>query len=1721
MRLSPVRSPPLEAEHPDRQQTTRIALPDPSIRALEPFITHSVHVTGASPPRHDAPRRDPSPEADYSSESPLTPGVPTMSNTRNQLAVSTIEDVLALVRERMPPERADPIAQFIRAYYRGMPEEDLTAMTAPDLYGAALTHWNLATQRKTGCPKIRVYNPQPEQHGWQSSHTIVDVVTDDAPFLVDSLSMALNTRGLPRHLVLHPILFVQRDEESRLLGITDTREAGVTAEAWMHFEVTRQTDRASLDETRENLSSVLHDVNTAVGDWNQMKDQLRGIINGLRTSPPSLPSPEIDNGIAFLEWLDDDHFTFLGYREYQLLLEDEIEKLRSVADSGLGILRNPGKSTLSASFAKLSPQRRKLAHKQELLVIAKANSRSTIHRPGYLDSISLKVFDASGRVVGEQRFLGLYTSGAYTRSVQKIPILKGKVARVLETAPYPEGGHAAKALLHILETFPRDELFHIEDDVLFETATAILNIQDRQRIRLFVHRERYGRYYSCLVFFPRDRYNTKARNATQKILEETFKSVRTDFSVQLSESALARLHFILRVPPGTEVEYHVETLEEQLQSATRAWSDDIAETIIGHFGEEVGTGLVRRYSNAFSAAYQEGYSPRVAVRDIEKIEALSDREFGLAMTLYRPLEAPPDSIKFKLFHAGGPVSLSDALPMLENMGLRVGEERPSLVDRRGEPPIWIHDFGMTHREGPDLDIDDVQSLFQETFERIWSGAVHNDGFNRLVLRARLSWQEIVILRAYAKYLRQISITFSLNYMQKTLVEHPAIARGLIELFHARFHPKEHDETRARALVEQTEAALDEVQALDQDRILRSFLGVIQATVRTNYYQHGADARPKPYLSFKLDPSRIPELPEPRPHFEIFVYSPRVEGVHLRGGLVARGGLRWSDRREDFRTEILGLMKAQMVKNAVIVPVGSKGGFVPMKLPTGGNRDEIFAEAKECYRTFIRGLLDVTDNLVGGQVQPPERVIRHDGDDPYLVVAADKGTATFSDIANEIAVEYGFWLSDAFASGGSAGYDHKAMGITARGAWESVKRHFRQIGVDVQTTPFTVVGIGDMSGDVFGNGMLLSPKIHLVGAFNHRHVFLDPHPDPETGFAERKRLFEMSRSSWADYDSSMLSEGGGIYERSAKSIALSPQIRDVLGVPEQRMTPNEVIQALLKAPVDLLWNGGIGTYVKAHDEHNMEVGDRANDNVRIDASELRCKVVGEGGNLGLTQRARVQYAQKGGRIHTDAIDNVGGVDCSDHEVNIKILLNDVTAADDLTQKHRNALLAEMTDEVAELVLRNNYLQTQALSVAAFQTASMLDVQGRLIEMLENERALARELEFLPDKVEIEDRKKAGVGLTLPELSVLMGYVKLAIYRDLLASDLPESAYVRNELIQYFPTALRERYADLIPRHQLAREIISTVVTNEVVNRAGATFVFRLAEETGGSVADISRAYMVAREVFDQRGFWAEIERLDLRVSAELQTAMLLDGRKLVERGARWFLRNRPQPLNINETVEYFAAGVTSLRATLTQHLPAVAGTAIQRKVEELGAQGVPPELAARVACSTELLSTLDIVQVANDRGAATHEVATIYYTLGSELDLRWVRDQINALPRKNRWQALGRDALRDDLYSQQRAMTSQVLQVETESEAPADRIAAWMSANAAPATRCHRLLEDLKSKDHVDFTMLSVALREIRGMRHLAVDPEPEVTTNGDPQRAVGRAPVGQDPTNGPTPHAST
>ncbi len=1636
-----------------------------------------------------------------------------------------MDDVAARVRQRVSAGDVGLVLDFVAGYYAGVSPDDLAERNPDDLYGAAAAHLNLARRRAPGAPKVRVYNPQVEQHGWQSTHTIVEIVTDDMPFLVDSVRMVLNRRGYTSHLVVHPVLRLRRGDGGRVEALLplDEEADGSVVEAIIHIEADRQTEPEVLDSIAAEVRAALGDVRAAVEDWAAMREALRRSIADLRASPPPVDPEELAETRAFLEWIENNHFTFLGFATYRVEPaggggSGGSDRYAAVPGTGLGLLRDDGGRAREAFSNLPPPRRRRDPQEPELLVLSRADIRSTVHRPSHLDYIGIRQFDAEGNVREVRRFLGLYTSAAYNRVPRDIPLLRRKAAAVLGRAGYPRSSHAAKALQNIVDTFPRELLFQIPVGELFETSMGILHLQERQRIRLFVHPDRFGRFFSCIVFVPRDRFTTASRLVIQGILEETFGGTDTEFTVLLTESVLARLYFVVHVDAKRPARYDVAELEHRLQVVSRTWADGLHDALLESFGEERGTRLFRRYGEAFRADYRESYPARVAVLDVEKMERMG--EDGIEMSLYRPLEADEARLRLKLFQAGRrPVVLSDALPMLENMGFEVEDEHPSKIKRADAARVWIHDFGMRHAEGPDFDPDRIDAKFRDAFARIWWGEVENDGFNRLVLRAGLGWREIVILRAYCKYLRQAGVTFSETYMQEALAANPAIAAMLVELFHVRLDPDRRcaaptakgalavkeapavkggeAEAAGSAAIERLdaelevmdriEAALDEVANLDEDRILRSYVGLIRATLRTNHFQPGPDGAPKPYLSFKLDPRRIPELPEPRPMFEIFVCSPRVEGVHLRGGAVARGGIRWSDRREDFRTEVLGLAKAQQVKNAVIVPVGSKGGFVPKRLPADGGREAVQKEGVECYRVFIRGLLDVTDNLAGGKVVPPARVVRHDGDDPYLVVAADKGTATFSDIANALAREYGFWLGDAFASGGSRGYDHKGMGITARGAWESVKRHFRGLGIDCQRTDFTVIGIGDMGGDVFGNGMLLSRHIRLVGAFNHMHVFIDPDPDPETTFAERERLFALPRSTWDDFDRSVLSAGGGVWPRSAKSIALSPEARAALGIESGSLTPAELIAAMLKAPVDLLWNGGIGTYVKARNESHADVGDRANDVVRVNGDELRCRIVGEGGNLGLTQLGRIEYAAGGGRLNTDAIDNSGGVDCSDHEVNIKVLLNEVVSAGEMTGKQRNALLEEMTGEVADLVLRNNYLQTQALAVAASQAAPLLEVHSRLIRRLERDGELDRAIEFLPGAEEIAERLAAGEGLRTPELSVLIAYVKIRLYQRLLASALPDEPFVVNELRAYFPSALRARHGARMPAHRLAREIVATVVANEMVNRCGITFAFRLGEETGADDADIARAYLVAREVYGMGGTWEAIESLDNVVGADVRTSMLLETRKLVERGARWLLRNRPRPLDVARDIAHFAAGAAVLRRRLRDLVADSGRAAIDAEKDRLVGHGVPEALALSVASGDGLLSALDVVEVATSAGspvgeAAVEEAASVYFALGEALDLHWLRGRIAALPRDNRWQALSRAALRDDLHTQLSALTLDALRLAAGEGAPAARVEAWLAQNRIPVARCRQILGDLAAAGRTDFTMLSVAMGEIRTLR---------------------------------------
>jgi len=1616
----------------------------------------------------------------------------TLDETKDEVIAKAAD--LAATRKGAGGPPGSKAPELLNSYYRHVAPEDIVERSEVDLYGAAMSHYKTAANRPQGTANIRVFTPSVSEHGWSANgHTVVEVVTDDMPFLVDSVTMELNNQGRNVHMVVHPQLLVRRDITGQLQELFTEEEQNaptgdlphdIFRESWMHIEVDRETEPDALSDIEQAMTKVLRDVREAVEDWAKIHGQALEIVQDLEDNPPPLPPDEIEEGKALLRWLADDHFTFLGYREYKLESVDQDEVLRAVPGTGFGILR--ADQDMSHSFGKLPPLVKAKAREKTLLVLAKANSKATVHRPAFLDYVGVKSFDESGEVVGERRFLGLFSSAAYTESLTRIPVIRKKAQQVIDDAGFDPLSHTGKALMDVLETYPRDELFQTPIEELVPIAEAVLHTRERRQLRLFVRRDTYGRYLSCLVYLPRDRYTTAVRERIAAILKRQLGGESVEYTARVSESLLARLHFVVRARKGELIgAFDQADIERRLADAARSWRDDFVSAVHSEYGEEDGARLARAYADKFPEAYKEDYPPRTAAVDLGRLEAIEGDE-GLALSLFELMDGAPGEARLKVFRIGSPLSLSQVLPILSTLGVEVIDERPYSLE--GLPrDSYIYDFGL--RYGKPLPHSSRQ-LFQDTVRAVWDGSNESDGFNALVLAAGLTWRQATLLRAYAKYMRQGGTPFAQDYIEDALRSNVEITRHLVDLFEARFDPgrkgdiaadNESREAKLTDIEDRIHRALDDVASLDQDRILRSYLTVIKATVRTNYYQPDSQGKPKAYISFKLEPKAIPDLPEPRPRFEIFVYSPRVEGVHLRFGAVARGGLRWSDRRDDFRTEILGLVKAQMVKNAVIVPVGAKGGFFCKQLPDPSDRDAWMAEGIACYKTFISGLLDITDNLVDGETVPPPRVVRHDPDDPYLVVAADKGTASFSDIANGVSQDYGFWLGDAFASGGSAGYDHKTMGITARGAWVSVRRHFREMGVDCQSQDFTCVGIGDMSGDVFGNGMLLSEHIRLVAAFDHRDIFLDPDPVAATSYVERKRLFDTPRSSWQDYDRSLISAGGGVYARTVKSIPISVEVRRALSLDDdvRAMTPAELMRAILLAKVDMLWNGGIGTYVKGESETNADAGDKANDAIRVNGGELRCRCVGEGGNLGFTQRGRIEYALADGRMNTDFIDNSAGVDTSDHEVNIKILLDRVVSAGDMTGKQRNDLLASMTDEVGDLVLLDNYEQNLALANADAQSPALLHVHEDWTRRLERQGLLNRELEFLPSRKQVADRLERKQGLTAPELSVLLAYTKIVLADELLETDLPDDPFLRGDLFGYFPSKMRQHYRDQMEEHPLRREIIVTQIVNALVNGAGLTYFHRLSGETGASAADIARANFVAREIF---GFGSRVDEIcsfDNLIDASVQTRMRIEMRTLVERASRWLINNRRPPLASEVLVDYFGVVTQQVMATLPELLTGGELDAFEARRRALVKESVPDDLATKVAVLPPAYAVLGVVETARRDGIDPFEVARVHFALGERLGMTALVRNILALPRDDRWQTMARAALRDELHGVHAQLTAQVL-AATSSDHPVEvRIAEWEKADEVVVTRAVATLDEICSDDRPDLARLSVGLRVVR------------------------------------------
>ncbi|MER2085039.1 NAD-glutamate dehydrogenase [Rhodococcus sp. (in: high G+C Gram-positive bacteria)] len=1557
-----------------------------------------------------------------------------------------------------------------------------------------LAHLALGRQRTPGTAVWRVYRPS----GSEGLGAAVQIVTDDMSLLVESVTAMLNRQGVGISQFAHPILTVERDDSGNLMSLGDS---GIQ-ESWMHVQLDSEVEDSALDAIEAHLGKVLADVRQVVGDTPDMKAlQLRiadELASAAETASGRITPEEFSDTARLLRWMADGNYAVLGYRRF----EGTKDGSRTVAGSGLGVLRSDAVTEGPMSLPPVAdlPDR-------PLLVLTQGSFPATVHRAVYPYFVGVSILDDEGNIVGEHRFLGVFTVVALHENVLAIPLIERRVREVIARAGVDLHSYSGQAMLEVIQSFPRTELFSSDAETLFETVHAVHSIGLRRQVRLFVREDTFGRFVSCLVYLPRDRYTTRVRLAMQHLLLREFGPGTVDYTARVTENDLALLHVTIRRDPDSEPvrldvsEANRERVQALLTEASRSWDDRITDLVRESPG--VDPELVQRYSRVLPDGYKEDFEPSRALADIARLEALAPGAIDLL--LYRAVDSAPGAWRFTLFVGGDGISLSQVLPVLQSLGVEVLDERPHVVQRLDGVQCWIYDFGLSVpadlRASVEVDLDaqvpletstapltEVQKRFTAAFGAVWFGRAEADRFNELVLRAGMSWRQAVVLRAYAKYLRQATFPYSQFHIEGIALTHPQTAFALVQLFEAMFDPEKQDDIRVAELDEQLRASIDEVLSLDADRILRGMFSLVKATLRTNFYVVDADDRSRDYLSVKLDPSRISELPKPRPAFEIYVYSPEVEGVHLRFGAVARGGLRWSDRREDFRTEVLGLVKAQAVKNAVIVPVGAKGGFVVKNppLPTGdpvADRTATLETGKACYTTFISGLLDITDNVhaATGEVVTPDRVVRKDDQDRYLVVAADKGTATFSDLANSVAAKYDFWLGDAFASGGSVGYDHKGMGITARGAWESVKRHFRELGVDTQTEDFTTVGVGDMSGDVFGNGMLLSRHIRLVGAFDHRHIFLDPNPDAASSFVERQRLFELPRSSWADYDKSLISEGGGVWDRTVKSVPIAESVRIALGLTEgvTKLSPPELMQAILSAPVDLLWNGGIGTYVKASTETNAQVGDKSNDAVRVDGQDLRVKVIGEGGNLGVTALGRIEFSANGGHINTDAIDNSAGVDCSDHEVNIKILLDSLVRSQLLPTQERNPLLASMTDDVAALVLADNIAQNALLGISRVTAPQMLGVHRRQLTDLTKARGLDRKLEALPTDKEIERRLEVGVGLTSPELATLTAHVKLSLKDDLLATELPDNDFFAQQIPQYFPTAVRDRFETEIKAHPLRRQIVATMLVNEVIDNGGITYAYRLAEETGASSTDSIRAYAAVREVFALDEVWSRIRSAG--VSAEIENELIVESCRLLDRASRWFLANRPQPIAVGAEVARYSA---AYRATA----PLVPGLLAGHQLDDLLVRaqsvidrGAPEALALDVFRLLDVYCLLDIADIADIADHDITEVAELYYALDAHLGIDWLLSAVSGLERGDRWHSLARLALRDDLYSSLRQLTMEVLAGGEPGESPQEKIDEWESTNASRLSRARAALVEIFESGTLDLATLSVAARQVRSM----------------------------------------
>lgn len=1542
--------------------------------------------------------------------------------------------------------------------------EDLANHDAASLAFLAEQAWEHVQRRTAGRADIRIVNPMMPD-GREIS--VLEILNDNMPFLFDSTLAELAEQGIEVTLVAHPIIAVERDEQGKLMrfhGETLPEGARGARESLIHLHITRIDVDADRQKLVDGLTMTLNDARACVADWKPMRARIEEAIKIFSTNPPPLPIDEIAEASQFLHWLCLDNFTFLGVREYRFSPDSEASDDITTGE-GLGILRDPEVKVLrrGREMVVMTSEIREFMREPSLLIVIKANVSSRVHRRIRMDYVGIKLYTPDGRLEGELRLVGLFTSGAYTRSVKQIPYARHKVAQVLQRAGFDPNSHSGKALTHILEDYPRDDLFQIDVDTLYNFVMEILILYERPRVRALARVDKFDRFVSILCFIPRDKYDTDVRTRVGAFLSQVYKGTLSASYASFPEGSLARVHYIVGRYEGKTPVVERETLETGISAIAETWGDKLKVALAASADGMRARMLASRYARAFTGGYTEIFSAEQAIADITTIEKLTSAR-PVTISVYR-LEGNDDPRRFglKVFSDAAPLSLSYRVPVIENHGLNVVNERTyQIVPRTRQAPVWLHDMTIETSDGKPIAIShEFNHRLEASIMAVVRDRAESDGFNALILRTALSWREVSTIRALSRYLHQIRAPFTQDYMWETLRKNATITANIVALFQGRLDPRlgftiAERSAREMALVAEIEEQLKSVASLDEDRILRSFTNLVQATIRTNLWQVGQDGHPHPVISFKFDARKIEALPAPRPLYEIFVYSPRVEGIHLRFGKVARGGLRWSDRPQDFRTEILGLVKAQQVKNAVIVPVGAKGGFVPKRLPSPSSRDLFMAEGTEAYRIFVSTLLELTDNIDGDDIVPPDSTVRHDGDDPYLVVAADKGTATFSDIANAISTEKHHWLGDAFASGGSQGYDHKKMGITARGAWEAVKRHFRELDTDIQTRPFMVAGVGDMSGDVFGNGMLLSPATKLIAAFDHRDIFIDPSPDPAISLAERRRLFNLSRSSWQDYDKSLISQGGGVFSRALKAIPLAPEVRTLLDLDKPQATPFEVMTAILKARVDLLWFGGIGTYIRSSSESDDQAGDRANDPIRIAGADVRARVIGEGANLGVTQRGRIEAAQNGVKLNTDAIDNSAGVNTSDVEVNIKIALARPEREGRLTPGDRNNLLAAMTEEVGTLVLRNNYLQTLALSLAERKGVAEIGFLTRLMQSLEQRGLLSRAVEFLPDDAAITERTRRSQLLTRPELAVLLAYAKLTLYDDLLATGVPDDPYLARELSQYFPHQLQEKFPTAVPSHRLRREIIATSLANAVINRGGPACVVRLTDETDADIATIVTAFVAVDESYGLKRLNAAIDALDTRIDGQLQLGLYASLQDLLLSRMVWYVRNADLKAGLDAVIARFGPGIREVAAGLDETLPQDLQAGRTKRRRDLIDAGVPAGLAGELADLDALLSAPDIVTVAERTSRAIGDAATTFFAAEADFRIDRIIAAARSVPASDNYDRLAIDRAVDQIAAAERALVANMLANGGSGQQAAGD---WLAAHPE-ATRVRRSVEEI-------------------------------------------------------------